>query len=218
MPKTTAARLLSPMSLGPLNLPNRIVMAPLTRGRAGADRIPNRMMADYYRQRSTAGLIISEATTISPQANGWVNSPGIYTDAMIEGWQTVTNAVHESGGRMYLQLWHCGRASHSDFHGGKPAVAPSAVKLQGDKIHTPEGKKDYETPKSLSLDEIAATIDDYRTAASNAKTAGFDGVEVHMQMVICWTRSCSQKQISEPISTVAASKTAVACFRRSLLR
>ena len=119
--------LLQPFDLHGLSLPNRVVMAPLTRARAGSDRIPNAMMAEYYVQRASAGLIISEATTISEQANGWQQSPGIYTDAMVAGWRDVTAAVHAAGGRIFLQLWHMGRASHSDFQGGKLPVSASAV-------------------------------------------------------------------------------------------
>ena len=154
-------------------------MAPLTRARAGESRIPNALMAEYYAQRASAGLIISEATTISEQANGWRDSPGIYTDEMVEGWKLTTEAVHAKGGKIFLQLWHCGRASHSSFHGGKPAVAPSAIKINGDYIHTPKGKEDYETPRALETDEIPGLIEDYRQAAERGKAAGFDGIEIH---------------------------------------
>jgi len=171
--------LLQPFHLGDLTLPNRVVMAPLTRGRAGKERIPNAIMAEYYVQRATAGLIIAEATTISAQANGWLESPGVYTDAMEEGWQGVTSAVHAAGGRIFLQLWHMGRASHSDFHGGSLPVSASAVKIDGDGIHTPLGKKPYETPRALEAWEIAGVVADYRRAAARARAAGFDGVEIH---------------------------------------
>jgi N-ethylmaleimide reductase len=166
--------------LGPITLKNRIVMAPLTRGRAGEDRIPNDIMATYYSQRATAGLIISEATTISRQANGWNESPGIYTDGMEEQWKKVVESVHESGGKIFLQLWHCGRASHSDFHGGAPAVAPSAIKIDnGEQIRTPHGKKPHEIPRALETHEVELVVEDYRAAAQRAKRAGFDGVEIH---------------------------------------
>ncbi|NBT12384.1 MAG: alkene reductase [Planctomycetia bacterium] len=171
--------LLDPFQLGDLTLSNRVVMAPLTRGRAGTGRIPNATMAEYYVQRASAGLIISEATTISEQANGWLESPGIYTDAMEAGWRQVTSSVHAAGGRIFLQLWHMGRASHSDFHDGSPPVSASAVKIDGDGIHTPFGKKPYETPRALETREIAGVIADYRRAAARARAAGFDGVEVH---------------------------------------
>lgn len=151
----------------------------MTRARAGEERIPNDIMAEYYTQRASAGLIITEATTISEQANGWVNSPGIYTDEMTAGWKKVVDQVHEAGGKIFLQLWHCGRASHSSFHNGDPAVAPSAIKIDGDYIHTPKGKEDYETPRALETDEVALVVEDYRLAARRAGEAGFDGVEIH---------------------------------------
>ncbi len=174
-----ASKLLSPFSLHKLELANRIAMAPLTRGRSGADRVPNDLMATYYCQRASAGLIISEATTISAQANGWVDSPGIYTQEMIAGWKKVVDAVHEAGGKIFVQLWHTGRASHSDFHNGDLPVAPSAVALQGDGIHTPLGKKKHQTPRALKTSELSAIVADYVTAATNAQSAGFDGVEIH---------------------------------------
>ncbi len=172
--------LFEPVSMGNFKLKNRIVLAPMTRGRAGSERVPNDIMAEYYHQRASAGLLITEATSISQQGLGWIDSPGIYTEAMVKGWQIVTEKLASTGTPIFLQLWHCGRASHSDFHikEGLP-VSASAVKLNGDEIHTPEGKKSYETPKALNVDEIKAVIDDYRTAAVNAKKAGFSGVEIH---------------------------------------
>ncbi|MBL8871414.1 MAG: alkene reductase, partial [Planctomycetaceae bacterium] len=130
-------------------------------------------------QRASCGLILTEATTISPQANGWVNSPGIYTDAMVDGWKEVVKQVHAAGSRIFLQLWHMGRASHSSFHAGKLAVAPSAIAIQGDYIHTPIGKRPHEVPRALETNEIPGVVEEYRRAAANAKLAGFDGVEVH---------------------------------------
>jgi len=171
--------LFQPFEMHDLHLPNRVALAPMTRSRAGAGRIPNQLMAEYYRQRSGAGLLISEATTISSQANGWNESPGIYSDEMTEGWKLTTEAVHAAGGLIFLQLWHCGRASHSAFHDGQPAVAASAVAINGDYIHTPDGKKPYETPRALRTDEVPLVVEDYRKAAERAKAAGFDGVEVH---------------------------------------
>jgi N-ethylmaleimide reductase len=167
------------LQMGDFELKNRIVLAPMTRGRAGDERIPNEIMAEYYFQRASAGLLITEATVVSAQGNGWIGSPGIYTDQMVEGWQIVTQKLKPTGTPIFLQLWHCGRASHSDFHNGELPVSASAVKLNGDQIHTPLGKKDYETPRALTADEIKGTVDDYRTAAVNAKVAGFSGVEVH---------------------------------------
>ncbi|MDB2687039.1 alkene reductase [Mariniblastus sp.] len=173
------ATLLDSFQLRDLTLPNRVIMAPLTRSRAGESRIPNELMAEYYSQRATAGLIISEATTISPQANGWIQSPGVYTAEMADGWRKVVDAVHAAGGRIFLQLWHMGRASHSDFHDGQRAVAPSAIAIEGDPIRTPEGKKPHEVPRALETDEIPKVVEEYRLAAERAKTAGFDGVEIH---------------------------------------
>lgn len=179
MTTTNEHALLTPYDLAGLQLRNRVVMAPMTRARAGKTRVPNALMAQYYRQRSNAGLIITEATTISPQANGWVDSPGIYTDDQQAGWAPVVDAIHEAGSRVFLQLWHMGRASHSSFHDGAPAVAPSAIKINGDYIHTPAGKQPYETPRALELAEIPGIVEEYRRAAERAKAAGFDGVEIH---------------------------------------
>lgn len=171
--------LYSPFSLRDLTLANRIVLAPMTRSRAGTARLPNALMAEYYAQRTSAGLQISEATTISEEANGWNESPGIYTDAMTEGWKLVTKAVHDKGGKIFLQLWHMGRASHSSFHDGQLAVAPSAIKINEEYIHTPTGKQPHEVPRALETAEIPRVVGDYRKAAERAKAAGFDGVEVH---------------------------------------
>ena len=171
--------LFQPFRLQDLTLRNRIVLSPMTRARAGAARLPNRLMAEYYGQRSSAGLLVTEATTISEEAEGWSESPGIYTDPMTEGWKLTTNAVHEKGGVIFLQLWHTGRASHSSFHGGKPAVAPSAVKINEPVIHTPTGKQPHEVPRALATSEIPRVVDDYRRDAERAKQAGFDGVELH---------------------------------------
>jgi len=175
----TRSKLFEPLQMGDLELKNRIVLAPMTRGRAGNERIPNEVMAEYYFQRASAGLLITEATVVSSQGNGWIDSPGIYTDGMVEGWRIVTRKLEPTGTAIFLQLWHCGRASHSDFHNGELPVSASAVKLNGDQIHTPLGKKDYEIPRPLTVDDIKATVNDYRTAAVKAKEAGFSGVEVH---------------------------------------
>ena len=172
--------LFDPVKLGALSLPNRVVMAPMTRARAGEERLPNALMGKYYCQRASAGLIVTEATVISRQGIGWRQSPGIYSDEQAEAWREhVVEPVHAAGGRIALQLWHCGRASHSDFHGGELPVAPSAVRLDGDHIWTPQGKKDYETPRAMTVEEIAATVGDYRSAADRARAVGFDGVEIH---------------------------------------
>ncbi len=171
--------LFQPFTLGGLSLANRIVLAPMTRGRAGKERLPNALMAEYYAQRSSAGFIISEATTISEEANGWNESPGIYTDAMTAGWRQVVSAVHARGSRIFLQLWHMGRASHSSFHHGQLAVAPSAIKINEEYIHTPNGKQPHEVPRALETHEIPRVVNDYQKAAARAKEAGFDGVEIH---------------------------------------
>lgn len=171
--------LFQPFPLGDLVLRNRIAMAPMTRGRSGTERLANEINAKYYAQRSSAGLIISEGTTISEQANGWNESPGIYTDKMGTAWKPVVDSVHRHGGVIFLQLWHCGRASHSDFHEGSLPVAPSAIKLNGDSVHTPQGKKPYEVPRALETSEVSQVVNDYRKAAERAKAAGFDGVEIH---------------------------------------
>ncbi|MEK7761507.1 MAG: alkene reductase [Nitrospirota bacterium] len=174
-------RLLTPFTLNAaLRANNRIVLAPMTRARAGQLRIPNELMAEYYRQRASAGLMISEATVVSTQGIGWVDSPGIYSDAQTEGWKLVVESVHRAGGVMLLQLWHCGRASHSTFHleEGAP-VAPSPIAIQGDGIQTPNGREPYETPRALATEEVLRVVDDYRQAAKRALQAGFDGVEIH---------------------------------------
>ena len=176
----SGTNLFSPISLGPTVLKNRIVMAPMTRARAGVERLPNTRLAKYYSDRASAGLIISEGTVISDQAIGWNQSPGIYTDAMQRGWREIVDAVHRAGGVIFMQLWHTGRASHSSFHAdGLLPVAPSAIAINGDSIHTPNGKQPYETPRALETAEIPGVVEDYRRAAERAKAAGFDGVELH---------------------------------------
>lgn len=173
-------QLLTAFQLKDLALKNRVVLAPMTRARAGAERTPNSLMAEYYGQRANAGLIITEATAISEQSLGWVNSPGIYTDVHTVGWKLVTNAMKAQGTPIFLQLWHCGRASHSSFRQDHSLpVSASAVKLNGDYIHTPEGKQAYETPRALRTDEIPGVVADYQRAAQRAKEAGFDGIEIH---------------------------------------
>ena len=171
--------LFSSHQLGPLSLPNRVVMAPMTRCRADAETVPTPIMAEYYRQRATAGLVITEATQISPQGIGYVNTPGIHNQKQVEGWKAVTDTVHQAGGRIFLQLWHVGRISHSSFQaGGSLPVAPSAIAAEGEHF-TPEGMQAFETPRALERSEIAGIVEDFRRGAENAKAAGFDGVEVH---------------------------------------
>lgn len=175
----TSSELFTSFELGAVSVANRIALAPMTRARSGESRVPNDLMADYYAQRSSAGLIITEATTISEQANGWNHSPGIYTDEMEAGWKKVVDAVHEAGGKIFLQLWHCGRASHPSFHNGRLHVAPSAIKIDAEYIHTPKGKEPHEVPRALETEELPGIVKDYKQAAERARRAGFDGVEVH---------------------------------------
>ena len=173
--------LLSPVALGALQLPNRVIMAPLTRCRASVPgNVPNEMMRRYYRQRAGAGLIISEATQVVPEGQGYPATPGIHSDEQQAGWQMITRAVHDAGGRMVLQLWHVGRVSHSDFQpGGKLPVAPSAVAIDGEG-YVPSGeKKPFETPRPLETEEIPDLVAAYAEATERALAAGFDGVEVH---------------------------------------
>ena len=170
----------TPFDLHGLTLKNRIVMSPLTRSRAGEERMPNALMAEYYAQRDSAGLIITEATVVSKQGIGWLNSPGIYSDEQAEAWKLVVDAIHAKGAPMFLQLWHCGRASHrAFFENGELPVAPSAIQIANDFSHTPIGKQPYETPRALETDEVPAIVEDYRHAAERAKAAGFDGLEFH---------------------------------------
>ena len=173
----TDLNLLTPLKTDTFEFKNRVFMAPMTRGRS-PDRVANELTARYYAQRATAGLIISEGTQISEQAICWANTPGIHTDEQIEGWRKVTRAVHEAGGLIFAQLWHTGRASHPDFHGGALPVAPSAVPFNS-QVFTPAGPKPAVTPRAMTLEEIQSTILDYEAAARAAKVAGFDGVEVH---------------------------------------
>ncbi len=170
--------LFDPVELSPaLKLPNRIVMAPLTRGRATRDAVPTPLMGEYYGQRAGAGLIITEATGISREGLGWPSAPGLWTNAQVEGWKPVVGAVHERGGRIVAQLWHMGRMVHSDVTGTQP-LAPSAITPPGE-AHTYDGKKAYEQPRAATLDDIARALDDYSRAARNAVAAGFDGVQIH---------------------------------------
>jgi len=173
------SKLFDPIQIGALRLPNRIVMAPLTRARApGAGRVPNALMAEYYAQRASAGLILSEATSVTPMGVGYADTPGIWSDEQVEGWKLVTEAVHRAGGRIVLQLWHVGRISDPVFLDGQAPVAPSAIKPAGH-VSLLRPMKDYETPRALGLDEIAGVVAAFRLGAENAKKAGFDGVEIH---------------------------------------
>ncbi|MCW1243875.1 alkene reductase [Pseudomonas sp. SAICEU22] len=171
--------LLSHVQVGKLSLKNRMVMAPMTRSRAGDGDVATPLMAEYYSQRASAGLIVTEGSQVSAQGKGYLRTPGIFTAKQVVGWKQVTDAVHAQGGQIYLQLWHVGRLSHSLVQAdGALPVAPSAIKADGE-IYTAEGLKPYELPRALALDEIPGVVDDFRQAAVNAKLAGFDGVEIH---------------------------------------
>jgi 2,4-dienoyl-CoA reductase-like NADH-dependent reductase (Old Yellow Enzyme family) len=170
--------LLDPVRIGAWDLPNRVLMAPLTRARAGAERIPNALMAEYYAQRASAGLIISEATSVTPMGVGYADTPGIWSSAQVEGWKLATRAVHKAGGRILLQLWHVGRISDPMFLNGALPVAPSAIAAAGH-VSLVRPLKPFVTPRALELKEIPGVIEAYGKGAENARSAGFDGVEIH---------------------------------------
>ena len=171
--------LFTPLPLGPLTAPNRIWMAPLTRSRAEAGHVPGPLMAEYYAQRASAGLIVAEATMVMEGNSAFWHEPGIHSSAQVEGWRLTTEAVHQAGGRIVLQLWHGGRACHPLLNGGRQPVGPSAIAITGDLVHTPEGKQPYVVPRALDDDELPAIVEGFRLAARNATAAGFDGVELH---------------------------------------
>jgi 2,4-dienoyl-CoA reductase-like NADH-dependent reductase (Old Yellow Enzyme family) len=171
--------LFDPISIGELHLPNRIVMAPLTRNRSsGTARVPNPLMREYYTQRSSAGLIISEATSVTPMGVGYPHTPGIWSQEQVDGWRIVTDSVHAAGGRMLLQLWHVGRISDPSYHGGALPVAPSAIAPKGH-VSLLRPERPYSVPRALETDEISGIVAVFRKGAENAKAAGFDGVEIH---------------------------------------
>ncbi|WP_186116470.1 alkene reductase [Burkholderia gladioli] len=170
--------LFDPLVVGDLTLPNRIVMAPLTRARSGDERVPNALMARYYAERASAGLILTEATSVTPQGVGYAKTPGIWSDEQVEGWKLVTQAVHEAGGKIFMQLWHVGRISDPIFLDGQLPVAPSAI-AAGGHVSLVRPERPFVTPRALELDEIPGIIAAYRKGAENAKLAGFDGVEIH---------------------------------------
>jgi N-ethylmaleimide reductase len=175
----TFTQLFQPLQVGALSLPNRILMAPLTRCRADQHHVPTPLMAEYYSQRASAGLIIAEATAVMASCSAFWTEPGIYSQAQVAGWQEVTTAVHAKGGQIILQLWHGGRACHPLMNQGAIPVAPSAIPITNDEVHTPNGKVPHATPRALTDEEIPEIIAGFKTAAENAKTAGFDGVEIH---------------------------------------
>jgi N-ethylmaleimide reductase len=171
--------LFSSVQLGSCTLNNRMVMAPMTRLRADAGGVPFEVNAEYYAQRASAGLIVTECTMISPQSLGYMNCPGIYSQEQVEGWKLVTDAVHAKGGKIFLQIWHCGRISHPALQeSGVLPVAPSAIAAPGS-LHTPEGKQEMVAPRGLETEEIPLIVEDFRKAAKNAMEAGFDGIELH---------------------------------------
>jgi 2,4-dienoyl-CoA reductase-like NADH-dependent reductase (Old Yellow Enzyme family) len=170
--------LFDPLTVGELNLPNRIIMAPLTRSRAGDERIPNALMAEYYAQRASAGLILSEATVVTPLGVGYTDTPGIWSEEQVAGWRLTTTAVHRAGGRIFLQLWHVGRVSDPSLLNGQPPVAPSAIAAKGH-VSLLRPERPYPVPRALATEEIAGVIAAFRTGAENAQRAGFDGVEIH---------------------------------------
>lgn len=170
--------LFEPLTIGDITLPNRIVLAPLTRCRAGKTRVPNEMMREYYTQRASAGLMLSEATIVSAQGAGYHGTAGIWTEEQVEGWRMVTQSVHRAGGRFFLQLWHCGRVSDPEFHDGAAPVAPSAV-LPAGRVMLLRPFRPYVMPRALETEEVEAIVQDFRRGALNARRAGFDGVEIH---------------------------------------
>ncbi|WP_194715060.1 alkene reductase [Noviherbaspirillum soli] len=173
------SKLFDPIRVGDLELPNRVIMAPLTRSRAiGGGRVPNALMAQYYVQRASAGLILSEATAVTPQGVGYADTPGIWSDEQVAGWKMVTDAVHAAGGRIFLQLWHVGRISDPVFLDDALPVAPSAIAAQGH-VSLVRPKRAYVTPRALDTEEIPGIVAAFRKGAENAKRAGFDGVEIH---------------------------------------
>ncbi|MBF0434886.1 MAG: alkene reductase [Magnetococcales bacterium] len=170
--------LFDPITIGSLHLPNRIIMAPLTRSRAGSTRVPNQLMADYYVQRASAGLILSEATSVTPMGVGYADTPGIWSEEQVAGWKRVTSAVHAAGGRIFMQLWHVGRISDPMFLGGELPVAPSAIAARGH-VSLVRPERPFVTPRPLAIEEIPGIVASYRKAAENALRAGCDGVEIH---------------------------------------
>ncbi|WP_324027043.1 alkene reductase [Maribacter sp. BPC-D8] len=171
-------KLLEIYKIGSLTLKNKIVMAPLTRSRSNSDGIPSDLNVEYYKQRASAGLIIAEATAISKNSLGYINAPSIYSQEHIKGWKKITDGVHKEGGIIFLQMFHVGRVTHSDFFDGELPIAPSSIKADGE-VYTPQGKKNFETPRALELNEIPSVVQEFKIAAQNAKDAGFDGIEIH---------------------------------------
>src|SRR5262245_19144499 len=177
-PAAGTENLFSSYSLGDLTLPNRMVLSPMTRSRARDGNVSNPLAQTYYAQRASAGLIVTEGTQVSPQGVGYIRTPGIHSAAQVAGWKQVTDAVHQAGGKIFAQLWHVGRVSHPDFHGGALPVAPSPLPVEGEAF-TNNGKVKIVTPRALETRELLGVVEQFRSAAENAKAAGFDGVELH---------------------------------------
>lgn len=170
--------LLDPLTVGDWQLPNRVLLAPLTRTRASAGRVPNAMMAEYYRQRAGAGLMFTEATSVTPMGVGYPDTPGIWSSEQVEGWKQITRAVHDAGGRILLQLWHVGRVSDPSYLNGESPVAPSAIAPEG-RLHLLRPERPFATPRALERNELPGVVEAFRLGAENSLEAGFDGVEIH---------------------------------------
>ncbi len=211
---SVSSPLLTPGRVGSVEVANRIAMAPMTRCRAGSRESRNNMMAQHYVDRATAGLLITEATVIAADAVGFADTPGIYTDEMEAGWKNIVDEVHKVGGKIFIQLWHCGRASHSSYLDGKLPVAPSAIAIQGDGIYTPLGKQPHEIPRPLELTEIPRIIAQYQEAARRARRAGLMVSRFIQPTVICWMNFCSLERIIVQTSMEVQCRTAIDCCER----
>ena len=209
--------LFSPYRLGELELANRVVMAPMTRSRAVAGNVPNPLAATYYAQRASAGLIVTEATQVSPQGVGYIRTPGIHSADQVTGWKKVTAAVHQAGGKIFLQLWHVGRISHPDFHGGELPVAPSAIS-PGVEVFTFEGLKPTVTPRALELAEIPGIVEQFTRARTTPSSPVSTASRSMAPMAICSTSSPATAPTSAPMPTAARSPTARACRSKSRAR
>lgn len=204
------ATIFDPIKLGDIELNNRIIMAPLTRCRADEGRVPNALMAEYYVQRASAGLILSEATSVTPMGVGYPDTPGIWSNDQVRGWANVTKAIHGAGGKIFLQLWHVGRISHPSYLNGEAPVAPSAIQPKGH-VSLVRPLADYPTPRALETAEIADIVDAYRTGAENAKAPVSTAWKSTVPTATCSTSSCKAAPTSAPTSTAARWKTVRAC-------
>ena len=212
-PKT----LFSPYRLGDFELSNRLVMAPMTRSRALDGNVPNPLAATYYAQRAAAGLIITEATQVSPQGVGYIRTPGLHSAEQVAGWRTITDAVHRAGGKIFSQLWHVGRVSHPDFHNGALPVAPSALPVEGEAF-TSRGPAKLVTPRALESDELPGIVAQFRQRRRMRRRRASTASSCTAPTATCWTSSCVTAPTAAPTSTAAASRTAPACRSRSPTR